>query len=129
LTRALIALVLGSIVFATVYAAAASVNVSSDNFGAGDAAVSKCDEDGFTTVGFTTNESAQVTAVTIGDIADACLGGTMTVNLLSNSKAAVGAGSAIVVFTEETPNQLVVTISPTPATTDVKRVAMLVIGP
>jgi hypothetical protein len=124
-----VALVLGSIVFATVYAAAASVSLSSSDLAAGDTVVSKCDPNGFTTVSFTTNESAQITAVTLGDIADECIGGTMTVNLLSNDNEPVGSGTATVDFTAGPSNELVVAISPTPATSDVKHVAMLVIGP
>lgn len=125
----LVALVAGSVVFAAAYAAAASVSVSSDGLAAGDAPVSKCDEFGFSTVSFMADPNNLITQVTIGDIAPACIGGTMTVNLVSSGGASVGAGSALVVDTPSEIETVVVDISPTPPTTAVKHVKMLVIGP
>lgn len=119
---------LGSFVFAAVYAAAASVSVSSDGLAAGDVPVSKCDESGFTTEGFTVVDDL-ITAVTIGDIDPACIGGTMTVNLVSIAGESVGAGTAVVIDTGPVIETVTVTITPTPSTSDVKHVAMLVIGP
>ena len=130
MTRLLVALIAGTIVFAAVYASAASVSVSSKDLGAGDTAVSKCDADGFTTLEFTTNASNEITQVTIGDIDPACIGGTMTVNLVSNGGAAVGKGSAPVVDTPATPEETVTVTIDTPASTDiVLKVAMQVLGP
>ncbi len=114
--------------FAAVFASAASVSLSSDDLGAGDAPVSKCDANGFTTVSFTTDDN-EITAVTIGDIDPACIGGTMTVNLLSNDNEPVGAGTAVVLDTVSGIETVVVAINPTPSTSVVKHVAMLVIGP
>ena len=90
--RLLIALAVGSAVFAGAYAMAASLSVSSTRLGSGNAAVTSCDTDGIAT-SYTVSYSATGTAgykidtAEITGVAPACNGGSMKVTLTGASSA------------------------------------------
>lgn len=90
--RALIALIVGIMVFAIVFAVAASLSVTSSSLGAGTGTVASCDTNGVATSFDTTYDAAavgyEVTTVHVTGIATpGCDGLTMKVTL-------VGAGDA-----------------------------------
>lgn len=91
--RTLIGVVLGVLVFSVVVASAASLGgITSSSLGADDAAVSSCDTNGVTT-SYTTTYTATAPAgykvgnVTVGGIADACDGQTLSVTLTGAASA------------------------------------------
>jgi hypothetical protein len=92
--RIIIALITGVTVFATVFAVAASLNVTAATLGAGTGTVASCDTDGVAT-SFDTSYSAsaagyRVTIVHIAGIATpACDGKTMKVTLVGASDASL----------------------------------------
>jgi membrane-bound inhibitor of C-type lysozyme len=92
--RIIIALITGVTVFATVFAVAASLNVTAASFGAGTANVASCDTDGVATT-FDTSYSAsaagyRVTIVHVtGITTPACDGRTMKVTLVGASDASL----------------------------------------
>ena len=73
-------------------AAAAGLDVAGGGVGAGTASVARCDPDGFS-LSFTTL-GGDVTAVSVGGIAAACVGGELSVTLTS-SGANVGGGGPV----------------------------------
>ena len=92
--RFLIALAVGSVVFAGAYAMAASLSVSSVRLGAGNAVVPSCDTDGVATtytVQYNTTAPAgyKVNTAEISGIAPACNGGSMQVTLSGASDASL----------------------------------------
>jgi hypothetical protein len=99
--RLLIALAVGSAVFAGAYAMAASLPVSSTRLGAGDAVVPSCDTDGVTT-SYTVSYSATGTAgykidtAEISGVAATCLGATMKVTLTGASNSALAERTQVV---------------------------------
>jgi hypothetical protein len=92
--RLAIALITGLTVFATVFAMAASLNVTASTLGAGTGTVASCDTDGVAT-SFDTAYSAtaagyKVTTVHIAGIATpSCDGRTMKVTLIGAADAAL----------------------------------------
>jgi hypothetical protein len=92
--RIIVAVVTGVTVFATVFAVAASLNVSTSTLGAGTGTVASCDTDGVAT-SFETSYSAsaagyRVTIVHIDGIATpGCDGKTMKVTLVGVSDASL----------------------------------------
>jgi len=93
--RFMIATIVGIMVFATVFAVAASLSISATSLGAGTATVASCDTDGVTT-SFETSYSAaaagyQVTTVHVAGIATPdCAGLTMKVTLIGAGDASLG---------------------------------------
>jgi len=92
--RILIALIVGITVFATVFAVAASLNVTAATLGAGTGTVASCDTDGVATTFDTSyNASAagyRVTTVHINGIATpGCDGKTMKVTLVGAADASL----------------------------------------
>ena len=92
--RLLIALAVGTVVFAGAYAMAASLSVSSTRLGSGNAAVTSCDTDGIAT-SYTVSYSATGTAgykidtAEISGVAPACNGGSMKVTLTGATSASL----------------------------------------
>jgi hypothetical protein len=123
--RVLLAVVAGTIVFATVYGAAASLMLTSADLGSGDVVVSKCDPNSFTVDGYTINASNQITDVQIGDIAPACIGGELTVTLTDATNVELAAGSTAAVTSPTTT----VSVTPFPNATAVKKQFVIVVGP
>jgi hypothetical protein len=100
--RVVVGLLAGSMVFSMVIGMAASLGgLSSDGLGAEDAVVAACDSNGVTTE-FTTSYSASGTAgykvgdVTVGGIADACDGASMSVTLTGSGGNSLGEQTATV---------------------------------
>jgi hypothetical protein len=93
-TRVVIAVITALTVFATVFAVAASLNVTASTLGAGTGTVASCDTDGVTT-SFDTTYSAtaagyKVTTVHIAGITTpACDGKTMKVTLVGAADASL----------------------------------------
>ncbi len=91
-TRLLAAIIAGVTVFATVFAVAASLSVTSPTLGAGTATVASCDTDGVTT-SYTVTYTAAAGGYTVGNVTvtgiatPGCDGRTMKITL-------VGAGDA-----------------------------------
>lgn len=109
---------------------AASLGLSSGRLGAGDAAVSACDSNGFT-VSYTTS-GGNVTSVGVGGIADpGCEGGALSLTLAGASGTAVGSGGPQTVATDgdTTDNSMTVALSPAPAASTVTGVHVAVTGP
>ena len=97
--------------------------------GAGGAAVSSCDANGFT-VSYATS-GANVTSATINGIADpTCEGGQLSVTL-TNGTTSIGAGGPTVVPTDAgtVDNSVTVSLSPQPAAAQVNRVHVSITGP
>jgi hypothetical protein len=92
--RTVIALIVGLTVFATVFAVAASLNVTASTLGAGTGTVASCDTDGVATT-FDTSYSAsaagyKVTTVHVTGIATpGCDGKTMKVTLVGAADASL----------------------------------------
>jgi hypothetical protein len=93
--RTIIAIVLAIGVFAGVYGLAASLGVSSDTLGAGNATVAAC-QAGTLTTSYTPSYSAtapagyRATTVTIGNIGAGCQGKAYKVTLVDASNASLG---------------------------------------
>lgn len=99
--RALLGLLAAMTAFGAVAASAASLGgVTSDSLGADNAAVAACDTDGVTTTYTAAYDSAipgyETGTVTVGGIADACNGQTLTVNLVDSANASLGESSVTV---------------------------------
>ncbi len=93
-TRLAIAIITGLTVFATVFAVAASLNVSAATLGAGTGTVASCDTDGVTTTFDTAYAAAaagyRVTIVHVSGIATpGCDGKTMKVTLVGAADASL----------------------------------------
>jgi hypothetical protein len=99
--RTLVAIVIALACFASVYGMASSLGgVASASVSADNAAVTSCDADGvtssYTTVWDATDERYEVTAVTVGDVADTCDGQTLSVTLTDSTGAQIGTGSTAI---------------------------------
>jgi hypothetical protein len=117
-----VALLAGGIVFASVYAAATSLVLTSANLSAGLSPVASCD----TSFDFAFDLDAEdrVIAVVVSDIATACEGGELTLNLLDSSGASIVSGSALV-----NAATVEVTVTGLPPVASVKQQAVIIVGP
>ena len=96
--RVAVAVVVGSVVFATVLAAASSFSLSALPLAAGSSAIPRCDPDGFAEIlpgDFTTSAIVELkyTAVTVRDISEACSGGQLQLQLIDASSNQIPNGS------------------------------------
>lgn len=107
----------------SVTASAATLPTSSIKVGGGSAVVSTCDADGFSATTFTTS-GGKVTSVTVGDIAAACAGGSLRVDLTQGTASIAAGGPVTVSGTSQ-----VVTLSGSPDAWDVDGFRAVVIGP
>jgi hypothetical protein len=112
---------------AATFAAAASIGVASGSLGAGNSAIGACDPDGFT---FTrvVNNSGAITSLTIGGIAAACAGGTLSVNLTNSSNASIGSATASLP-SSGFGGSATVTPSPAPTASSVNAYRASIVGP
>ncbi len=99
--RTILALLVGLVVFGSLYAMAASLGgITSDSVGADSAVVASCDTDGVTAAYVTawdpTDKRYEITSATVGGVADACDGRTMSVSLTDTSGAQIGTGSLVI---------------------------------
>lgn len=84
-TRILTGLATGLLLFGLVFGAAASLSTTEvNNVGAVSAEISACDSDGIS-IEFASTDGLELSAVTIGDIADLCNGLTVTANIEGSS--------------------------------------------
>ncbi|MGH3065323.1 MAG: hypothetical protein ACRDOF_03390 [Gaiellaceae bacterium] len=96
--RVFIAILAGLLVFAGVFAMAASLGgITSNDVGADNTAVASCDTDGVTSSYATgwdaTDKRYEVTTVTIGGVNDACDGDNLSVSLTDSTGAQIGSGT------------------------------------
>ena len=99
--RTLVAILIALACFASVYGMASSLGgVTSANVSADNVAVASCDADGvtssYTTAWDATDERYEVTAVTVGGVADTCDGQTLSVTLTDSSGVQIGTGSTAI---------------------------------
>ena len=112
--RALIAILAGLVVFAGVFAMAASLGgVTSTKVGADNTAVTSCDTDGVTTSYATswdaTDKQYEVTAVTVGNVNDACDGETLSVSLTDSTGSQIGSGTLTIPTSAATSHTVTLT--------------------
>jgi hypothetical protein len=105
---------------------AVTLPTSVPTLGAGAAAVSACDSDGFS-YRYTVDTSGKITAVTVGSIAGTCAGGTLRITL-TNGTASVGSGSAALPAVGFS-GSAAVTLSPAPASNQVTAAYTAIEGP
>jgi len=99
--RTILALLVGLVVFGSLYAMAASLGgITSDSVGADSAVVASCDTDGVTSAYVTawdaTDKRYEITSVTVGGVADTCDGRTLSVNLTDPTGAQIGSGTFVI---------------------------------
>jgi hypothetical protein len=99
--RTILALLASLVVFASLYALAASLGgITSDSVGADSAVVASCDTDGVTAAYVTgwdaTDKRYEITSVTVGGVADTCDGRTMSVSLTDSGGAQIGSGTLVI---------------------------------
>ena len=99
--RTILALLVGLVVFGSLYAMAASLGgITSDSVGADSTVVASCDTDGVTAAYVTawdaTDKRYEITTATVGSVADTCDGRTMSVSLTDTSGAQIGTGSLVI---------------------------------
>ena len=128
--RALIAILAGLVVFAGVFAMAASLGgVTSTKVGADNTAVTSCDTDGVTTSYATawdaTDKRYEVTSVTVGNVNDACDGETLSVSLTDASGAQIGSGTLAIPTSAATSHAVSLT---TPASAKLTEGVHVLIG-
>ena len=91
--RILVSVLVGAIVFGGVFAAAATLNVTSDSTQAGSGSVGQCDADGVTvsygTPSFTGGTGYTLTQVTVAGVSASCAGKTLYVTLADVSNGAL----------------------------------------
>jgi hypothetical protein len=126
--RLLIALVAAAIVFASVFAAAASLTMSADPLGANNASVGVCDSDGVTT-SYTnawdaTEGRYEVTSITVKGVSDSCDGKTLKVAL--TNAAGVDVGSGTITIPTSVAVDHAVPLSANPAAKDVGNVHVVI---
>ena len=111
-------------------ALAAPLLIGSSKLAAGNTSVVACDTDGFTH-SYTTSRG-NVTAVTIGGIADpACEGGTARATVTNSAGASIADGGPGTVPTDgdTLDNSVTLTTSPQPAASQVAGIHIVVEGP
>lgn len=99
--RVFIAILAGFVVFAGVFAMAASLGgITSNKVGADNTAVASCDTDGVATAYATgwdaTDKRYEITSVTVSGVNDACDGQTLSVSLTDSTGAQIGSGSVAI---------------------------------
>ena len=116
--RTVIAILAGLLVFASVFALAASLGgVTSGKVGADNTTVASCDTDGVTTSYATawdaTNKRYSISSVTVSGVNDACDGETLSVSLTDASGTQLGSGTLSIPTSAATA--FTVAMSPTPS--------------
>jgi hypothetical protein len=116
--RTVFAILAGLLVFASVFALAASLGgITSGKVGADNTTVASCDTDGVTTSYGTswdaTNKRYSVSSVTVGGVNDACDGQTLSVSLTDASGTQLGSGSLAIPTSAATA--FTVAMSPAPS--------------
>lgn len=127
--RIFIAILSGLLVFASVFALAASLGgITSGKVGADNTAVASCDTDGVTTSYATawdaTDKRYEVTSTTVSGVNDACDGETLSVALTDSTGAQIGSGSMAIPTSAAT--SFSVAMAPNPSAKLVEGVHVLI---
>jgi anti-sigma-K factor RskA len=129
--RGIAAILAAVAIFGAVYAMAASLGgITSDAVGADNTIVASCDTDGVTT-SYTTSwdaadERYEITAVTVGGVADTCDGQTMKVTLADASGTSLSEGTLSLPSSAAT--SFAVTMSPAASAQLTEAVHVLIAG-
>ena len=120
--RTLIAVTAGLVVFASVFAMAASLGgITGSTVGADNTAVGSCDTDGVTTSYATswdaTDKRYEVTTVTVAAVNDACDGKSMSVSLTDTTGAQIGTGTLAIPSSVATSHAVTMTTASSAALT------------
>ena len=121
--RVLLAMLAGLMVFAGVFALAASLGgITSDKVGADNTTVASCDTDGVSTSYATawdaTDKRYEVTSVTVSGVNDACDGQTLNVSLTDSTGAQIGSGSLSIPTSAATAHTVTMTTAPSAKLTE-----------
>ena len=115
MTRWIAAGLSGLVAFGAVWAAAAQLTVNSTTLGAGTTVVASCDTDGvdvsFTSSWDSVNKRFKVGSVVVTNIANACRGKTMTVELQDTSQVSLSEDSGTVATGTSNVNTTTVTMA------------------
>lgn len=115
---------------ASLASAATLGGASSTGVGAGNVSISACDTDGFS-VTYTTT-AGNVSAVTVGDIADPGCEGAETYTTVTNNtgdKITSGGPQTVPTDADTSPNAVTVALSPQPVAEDVAGIQIVLAGP
>ena len=120
--RLVIAILAGLLVFAGVFAMAASLGgITSNQVGADNTAVASCDTNGVTTSYATgwdaTDKRYEITSVTVGGVNDACDGETLSVSLTDSTGAQIGSGSVAIPTSAATSHTVTMSTAPSAQST------------
>jgi len=115
--RTFIAVCAGLIVFAGVFAMAASLGgITSNDVGADNTTVASCDTNGVTTSYATgwdaTDQRYEITSVTVGGVNDACDGDTLSVSLTNSAGAQIGSGTLTIPTSAATSHTVTMSTAP-----------------
>ena len=121
--RVLLAMLAGLMVFAGVFALAASLGgITSDKVGADNTTVASCDTDGVSTSYATawdaTDKRYEVTSVTVSGVNDACDGQTLNMSLTDSTGAQIGSGSLSIPTSAATAHTVTMTTAPSAKLTE-----------
>ena len=120
--RTLIAVTAGLVVFASVFAMAASLGgITGSTVGADNTTVASCDTDGVTTSYATswdaTDKRYEVTTVTVAAVNDACDGKSLSVSLTDTTGAQIGTGTLAIPTSAAISHAVTMTTAPSAALT------------
>ncbi len=120
--RTLIAVTAGLVVFASVFAMAASLGgITGSTVGADNTAVGSCDTDGVTTSYATswdaTDKRYEVTTVTVAAVNDVCDGKSLSVSLTDTTGAQIGTGTLAIPTSAVISHAVTMTTAPSAALT------------
>lgn len=121
--RTLIAVLAGLMVFAGVFALAASLGgITSTTVGADNTAVASCDANGVTTSYATawdaTDKRYEITSVTVGGVSDVCDTQTLSVTLTNAAGDQIGSGSTAIPASPATSFAVSMTTAPSARLTE-----------
>jgi hypothetical protein len=121
--RALLAILVGLLVFAGVFALAASLGgVTSTGVGADNTVVASCDVDGVaashSVAWDATDERYEVSSVTVSGVNDACDGQTLGVTLTDAGGAQLGTGSMTIPTSAATSHSVTMSTAPSAEATE-----------
>ena len=125
--KPILALVIGAVAFSTAVAFAASLTVSSNSLGAGNAAVASCDTDGVSIAYSPSYDAAlpgfTVSSVSVSNIAAGCNGRTLQVDVVGADSASLASGTATISGTSAS-----VTLSGSPDANEIANVHAVIAG-
>jgi hypothetical protein len=115
--RVLIALLAGFVVFAGVFAMAATLGgITSSAVGADDTVVAACDSDGvsvsYATAWDAGDDRYEITSVTVAGVSDACDGQTLSVSLTDSTGTQIGSGSTAIPASAATSHTVTMSTAP-----------------